>query len=355
MIVPLGHVVCFTDDDENHIFARPGIHNIQNAFLSQKGSPIALFGNKRNIIEHGDRSVFTVPEGYLGYATDFNIPILLPPGLHSWRSETLRFEKMIRLDGSPVVVVGPYTILTVDEGYFAITTNNGRQVILEGGKCHLLTHRKWKFERFVNMKIQCEDLRQINVATADNTLMNIDATIVWKIKDINKAAAVMTETIMQSDLSVGSITEDDIGSLSKLRKDIMKQGVGAIARFISQINYEDHMNEIFSESGSFVSGNKSVSSTKSNKEVDNPMFNKERLDKAVHDANEIVHEFGVEITSINLIAAYPADMSVGNGPQVAFKETDARSKVSKVTNNEVEDDQGKSRVWENTICMNQVF
>lgn len=79
------------------------------------------------------------------------------------------------------------------------------------------------------------------------------------------------------------------------------------------------------------------------------MFNKERLDEAVNDANEVVHEFGVAITSINLIAAYPADMSVGNGPQGAFKETDTRSKVSKVTNNGVEDDNGKSRVWEYSL------
>ncbi len=73
-------------------------------------------------------------------------PILLPPGLHSWTSETIRFEKMYKLDDSPVLTIGPYTLLTVDDGNVAVTINNGKRMLMEGGKTHLLTHQKWKFE-----------------------------------------------------------------------------------------------------------------------------------------------------------------------------------------------------------------
>ena len=42
----------------------------------------------------------------------------------------------------------------MDEGYAAVTQNNGRQVILPGGEVHLLDHKNWKFEKFMTMKIQ---------------------------------------------------------------------------------------------------------------------------------------------------------------------------------------------------------
>ena len=56
--------------------------------------------------------------------------------------------RMIDLN-SDVIKLGPLTLLTVDEGYAAITQDNGKQVILAGGHVHLLTHRAWKFEKFV--------------------------------------------------------------------------------------------------------------------------------------------------------------------------------------------------------------
>mmetsp|Transcript_13450 Transcript_13450/g.20213 ORF Transcript_13450/g.20213 Transcript_13450/m.20213 type:complete len:672 (+) Transcript_13450:66-2081(+) len=242
--VPPGHIVCFTDEDDNHVFAKPGVHNIQDPFMKQRGGPIPLYGaqNHRNIIEHGDRCCVTVPMGMVALLLDFGQPLLLPPGLHTWKSDTIRFERMYRLDDSPVIQIGPYTILTVDAGYYAVTMNNGKQVLLGGGT-HLLTHQKWKFERFINMKVQSEDLREVNVASADNILMNIDATIVWKIVDAEKAAIMVTETIFRSDISLGTVTDDEA---PKLRRDILKQAVAAIARFVSGINYAEYFNAVSS-------------------------------------------------------------------------------------------------------------
>ena len=47
----------------------------------------------------------------------------------------------------------------------------GRQVILEGGQTHLLTHRNWKFEKFMTEKIQTDDLQRIEATSADNVKM----------------------------------------------------------------------------------------------------------------------------------------------------------------------------------------
>ena len=38
----------------------------------------------------------------------------------------------------------PFTLVTVDSGYSAVTEDNGQQKILEGGSTYLLTHRNWK-------------------------------------------------------------------------------------------------------------------------------------------------------------------------------------------------------------------
>jgi regulator of protease activity HflC (stomatin/prohibitin superfamily) len=326
--VPPGHIVCFTDEDDNHIFAKPGVHNIQDPFMKQRGGPIPLYGaqNYRNIIEHGDRCCVTVPIGMVALLLDFGQPLLLPPGLHTWKSDTIRFERMYRLDDSPVVQIGPYTILTVDAGYYAVTMNNGKHVLLQGGATHLLTHQKWKFERFINMKVQSEDLREINVASADNILMNIDATIVWKIVDAEKAAIMVTETIFRSDISLGTVTDDE-GSVSKLRRDILKQAVAAIARFVSGINYAEYFNAVSSimrigdydedendtdnENATQTSNKKGVYES-GEQNIENPMFDYDRLGMALKDANQISAEFGVEIVSVSIISANPANKTLMN-------------------------------------------
>ena len=290
-------------------------------------------------------------------------PVLLSPGLHAWKSETVRFERMYRVDDSPVLVIGPYTILTVDAGYMAITTDNGKQVLMEGGNTHLLTHHKWKFEQFINLKIQTEDLKGVNVSTADNILMNIDATIVWKIIDVEKAAILVTETMMMNPssqldyASIGtSFTEEhgDIGSLSKLRRDVLKQTLASIARFVSGVNYADYfhyVNSINTSRNSNNNNNNSMNSASSgivnmnmnmnmNNEnggiqiirkseedgsisvsasaaasqltIENPMFDIQGLEEVLENAIKVTSEFGVEIMGVNIISAHPVDHTIMN-------------------------------------------
>lgn len=71
--------------------------------------------------------------GFVGIAWDRGDPVLFPPGLHEWTSDTLRFSEIIDL-GEAAISLGPYTLLTVDDGYAAVTQNNGKLVILPGGK-----------------------------------------------------------------------------------------------------------------------------------------------------------------------------------------------------------------------------
>ena len=72
----------------------------------------------------------------------------------------------------------------------AITQNNGKQLVLSGGETHLLTHQKWQFEKFITLKIQTDDLERIEAASADNIIMHVNSTVVWRIKDVQLAATM---------------------------------------------------------------------------------------------------------------------------------------------------------------------
>ena len=151
----------------------------------------------RELIVHGDRTIVTVNQGKLGFCLDKGQPILLPPGLHCWKSNTLKYIKTYSLENH-CIDVGPLTILTVDEGYAAITQNNGKQEILAGGQTHLLPHQKWRFEKFITLKIQTDELEKIHAASADNIIMQVNSTVVWKIKDVHTAALLGADTMAAS-------------------------------------------------------------------------------------------------------------------------------------------------------------
>jgi hypothetical protein len=155
LFVPAGHVGLMMDDQNRYLFAQPGMHNIRSCFTRQVETPKAL----RTHIKHGNRTIVVVEQGYIGYAMDNGHPILLPPGIHVWTSESLYFERSVPLDDH-VIFLGPYTILTVDEGYAAVTQNNGKQMVLAGGQTHFLNHKNWKFEKFMTLKIQTDGIRK---------------------------------------------------------------------------------------------------------------------------------------------------------------------------------------------------
>jgi len=312
VVVPAGHVALFTDNDNNYIFAQPGVHNVGGLFTKMVQKPVSTID--REII-HGNRVIVTISQGRIGYATDKGQPVLLPPGLHSWKSETMVFHRSYDLDDH-VIEIGPFTIVTVDEGYAAITQDNGNQKILGGGETHLLTHQKWRFEKFITLKIQTDDLQKIRAASADNIIMSVNSTVVWRIRDVKIAARLSSETM--STTRGGSLSAD----ISKLRKDVLKQAIASLASFIGGVNYSDTFHiaaaaqrklataeatPLYSDAGTSVP---SVSVTPSSANLENPLFNSEGMSEAVLHANAITNSYGVEICSINIISANPDDSSL---------------------------------------------
>lgn len=130
-------------------FYGPGTHRIYSCFTKvlRKDVPVTT-----PFLEHNDRSIVTVKEEHVGVCENAGLPVLLPPGTHSWRNPTMVFQKMVDLSDE-VVQLGPYTLLRVARGSVAVTQNNGKRSILSGGRSHLLTHRNWTFTRFAAEKL----------------------------------------------------------------------------------------------------------------------------------------------------------------------------------------------------------
>merc|ERR1712139_672900 len=302
--VPDGHLRLADDGEGRYLMYGSGVHYITNMFLKLQWDNIPLTQER---ISWGDRTIVTVMQGHIGYAEDMGQPVLLPPGLHEWRSSTLQFKKHVDLNNS-MIHLGPLTVITVDEGYSAITQNNGVQMVLPGGATHLLHHRNWKFEKFMTEKIQTDELQRIEATSADNVMMHTDATVVWRVTDVISAARMSAETMNRDGSELGNAADADI---AKLRRDVLMQATASLAAFIGEIRYSDSFhisaaqNALESEPvvGVPVSGEGILVGY-------SPIFDTKRMCSAVETANSITSSYGITILSINIIAANPADKNL---------------------------------------------
>merc|ERR1712159_331022 len=300
-----GHVRLGEDGEGGYLIFGPGVHFLPQPFVTVEQEEVPL---TKPLIEWGDRTIVTVQQGHIGYAEDMGQPVLLPPGLHEWRSSTLKFQSFMDLNNA-FIRLGPLTIMTVDEGYSAITQNNGQQVVLQGGETHLLTHRNWKFEKFMTEKIQADELQRIEATSADNVMMHTDATVVWRITDVMAAARMSAETMRNDGSDVMNSADADI---TKLRRDVLMQATASLAAFIGEIRYSDSFH--VSAASKVVDQSQNDGGGAPPVPPDlvgySPIFDPARMCTAVDTANSITQTYGVTIISINIIAANPADKNL---------------------------------------------
>merc|ERR1719230_1532468 len=301
-------------------FFGPGVHRVCDPFYKVDKQ----VEYKKGTVRHGDLTLCVVEQGQVGYAYDQGQPILLPPGLHQWRSPTMVFEKSYDLNNN-VIHMGPFTLVTVDAGYSAVTENNGEQKILQGGSTYLLTHRNWKFQKYIPQKIQSSNLKRIEATSADNVLMAVDATVIWRITDVETAALNSAETISKTgqDQTERGGENRDLGNLTKLTNDVLKQAEASLAAFIGAVEYSatfsvaaatTHQSAVVplvegvEVEGGAAPGNTSAPAPASR--VTSPLFDLARLQTCVDHANAITKTYGVTITSINVVSAVPADKTL---------------------------------------------
>ena len=309
LFVPAGHVGLLMNSKNEYLFAQPGMHNISSVFLRTTSPPRPL----RGLVQHGNRTIVIIEQGYIGYAMDNGQPVLLPPGIHVWTSESLYFMNQVPLNDH-MVELGPYTLVTVDEGYAAVTQDNGKQRVLKGGNTHLLTHKNWKFEKFMTLKIQTDELEKIQATSADNINMMVTSTVNWRIFDVETAATMAAETMAASG-KASDVTAD----ITKLRRDVLKQAIASLAAFIGSVNYSEsfHMSAMNQQKSAVTVGvalEESNDTSSSNKKTegftDNPLYDTDKMGTAVVMANAVTRSYGVEIMSINIISALPNDQAL---------------------------------------------
>merc|ERR1712100_757755 len=296
--VPDGHLRLADDGEGRDLMYGSGGHYITNMFLKLQWDNIPLTQER---ISWGDRTIVTVMQGHIGYAEDMGQPVLLPPGLHEWRSSTLKFFEMVDLNNT-FLRLGPLTVLTVDEGYSAITQNNGVQMVLPGGATHLLNHRNWKFEKFMTEKIQTDKLPTIYATSADNVVMETEATVVWRVTDVQAAARMSAETMRSDGADIISAADADI---HKLRNDVLQQATASPAAFIGEIRYSDSFH--ISAAGPSAVSAMPMQTAEVGGSAVSAIFDGVRMASAVEAANLITQTYGVTILSINIISAIPAD------------------------------------------------
>lgn len=279
-------------------------------------------------IHNGDQWIVIIPQGFIGLALDMGQPVLLPPGMHQWRSATMSFEQCVDLT-KPVIALGPYTLLTVDKGYEAVTQNNGQQQVLEGGAVHLLTHRNHKFEKFISTKIMTDDLQRVEVMTGDNVLMSVTATVCWNISNVQQCAERAAETMDASG------NGRDTGTINKLRGDVLKQAEASLSALIGKVNFSDTFSAATqlqygspqlaagvvpgqrlsqasasangARAGASADGGASARAAAPTADHVALLFDDDKLRNAVTHANDMTIRYGVEVLSINIISAKPAD------------------------------------------------
>merc|ERR1712203_340 len=99
----------------------------------------------------------------------------------------------------------------------------------------MLTHRNWKFEKFMTKKLQTNDVGPIQVTTGDNVPLEATATVVWIIEDAQLAARMAANTMQTARPTAGtkasSGASDAEFDISKLRQDVIRQVVASLAAF----------------------------------------------------------------------------------------------------------------------------
>jgi regulator of protease activity HflC (stomatin/prohibitin superfamily) len=294
--------------DGRYFFYGAGVHRVNRIFYKVEQDRLL----NENTIEHGNIAIVTVPQGFIGLAFDRGQPILLSPGLHQWKSDTMKMKELIDMS-TDVIRLGPFTLLTVDEGYAAITQDNGKQRVLAGGSTHMLTHRNWKFEKLISLKIHTDDLGPFRATSADNVVLETTATVNWRVEDPCQAARMAADTMTAfAEGQVAPVV--GVGNQSNLRRDVLKQAVASLAAAIGSIRYADDVH--ISASDKVNVDTADILPTKPNKILGagsdegcgvSQIFSVQQMSTAVQHANEICTQYGVSIVSINVISAVPVD------------------------------------------------
>jgi len=151
--------------------------------------PLRKWGGKVKLsdaeIKFGTKQIITVKDGFVGLAWDRGEPVLLPPGMHQWDSDTLKFEKVF--DRRKNFQAGPFTFSTVQKGDVGVSFDRGELVLLPAGY-HVLKHALHKFSHNLSVRQQFDRLQSSKLLSSDTVELDLDATVSWQVVNPESAA-----------------------------------------------------------------------------------------------------------------------------------------------------------------------
>lgn len=162
----------------------------------------------------------------------------------------------------------------------------------------MLTHSNWKFEKFISQKFNSNDLKAIEATSADNVVLHVEATVVWHVENPANAARRAADTMGGGRDTIAALTDD-----------VKKQSRASLAMYIGELRYMDavHMSSMIQEKRRTAQ----LGEAEEQEDVDPPeysrLYDDERMDTCVRHANATAVQYGVQIVSINIVSATPAD------------------------------------------------
>jgi regulator of protease activity HflC (stomatin/prohibitin superfamily) len=175
----------------------------------------------------------------------------------------------------------------------------------------MLTHRNWKFEKLISLKLKTDDLGPFRATSADNVVLETTATVNWRVVDAVQAARMAADTVTAA-VEGEAARVVGVGAGSNLRRDVLKQAVASLAAAIGGIRYSDDVHISASDKITVDAAEirpplpKQTAGSDSGCGV-SQIFSVQQMSAAVQHANEICTQYGVSIISINVISAVPMD------------------------------------------------
>jgi regulator of protease activity HflC (stomatin/prohibitin superfamily) len=238
LVVNQGELGLGYSSDGRYNIHGPGASYLFNAFYRFQGA-VSI---RRQRIQHGDIQIITVPQGQVAYLEDLGHPVVLGFGTHYIKSATMEFKAMVELN-SNVIHLGPFTILTVEAGYCAITQDNGEQKVLPGDRVHLLTHTNWTFVKFIPTKLQTREFGPCSVSTADGVVIpEISGEVIFQITDPRQAARVLIQAMRGAPEQRAGGRHIDLereSRIPKLEGDLQRLTIGALTEAIGRMNFSN--------------------------------------------------------------------------------------------------------------------
>lgn len=213
--VDAGHIGLLQMDCDFHFLA-PGYHKYATCGTYVHGQ--ANLAQMDKAVVNGPTGFVTISEGRIGVLQVMGDFKLLAPGTYQWFSVSVTFLASVDIRGERAAL-GPYTLVTVPEGFVAVTFNNGELIVLGNGpsrsesRTYFLDDPKWVLESMLSVQNQCDRLEDNDLLSKDNVELLMVAMSQWKIVDPVLAVTECGSTMDKIRLKANSLVRAAIARI----------------------------------------------------------------------------------------------------------------------------------------------